>query len=110
MLSQERSTLPCLYVHTGESAPLGHYGQELVKNMKEHHSQQYWLYNFDGSLMTRLHQREQEIMELKLRLTEELLRENPRPVTTDFHAIARHMDGIARQVEGRLVYELKKAI
>ena len=77
MLSQERSTLPCLYVHTGESTPLGHYGQELMKNMKEHHSQQYWLYNFDGSLMTRLHQREQEIMELKFRLTEELLREIP---------------------------------
>lgn len=93
-----------------ENRPLGNYGIELLHTMKEQHSDRYWRLVFDGTLMEKIYAREEELNEMKLRLMAELEKQNPRPRTDSFLAVANHLNIIAEQANAFIKEEIKKGV
>lgn len=105
----QQRMLPTVYIQDS-GRPLGAYGLELLQLMKEQYPDRYWQLSFDGTLMERIRRREEELMDLKLRLMEELEHQSPRPKTDSFLAIANHMNGLAEQASLIIQEELKKPV
>ena len=105
----QQKLLPAIYIRD-DSQPLSAYGLELLHNMKESYPERYWQLSFEGTLMERIRQREQELTELKLRLLDELEHQSPRPKTDSFLIIANHMNALAEQAGAIIAEELKKPV
>ena len=96
-------TIPRILVNQDqEELPLGRYGCELLKYMKNNDTDRYWELNFSGSLMQTIHKREIELMDLKLTLMEDLEKNFPRPKTGSLIELASHMDIIDEQAEAEI--------
>lgn len=93
-----------------ENRPLGNYGIAILQTMKDEHSDRYWRLVFDGTLMEKIYAREDELNEMKLRLMAELEKQNPRPRTDSFLAVANHLNVLAEQANAFIQEEIKKGV
>lgn len=108
---EQLSLLPAIYIQDSrDNKPLGNYGMEILKVMKSDYPDRYWQLTFDGTLMEKIHAREEELHELKLRLLDNLERRSPRPKTDSFLAVASHMNHLAEEAGLVIDEELKKPV
>lgn len=108
---EQRSLLPAIYVQDNrDGPPLGSYGLEILRNMKQNYPDRYWQLTFDGTLMEKIRAREEELMDLKLRLMDELERRFPRPRTDSFLAVASHMSELAEEADQVVGGQLQRPI
>lgn len=92
--------LPAIYIYENENQPpLGEYGRELLRNLREKNPDRYWQLTLEGALMPQLHQKERELREKKLLLVAELERQFPRPRTESMFDISRHMGMLSDQAD-----------
>lgn len=104
-------TLPQILVNDEQDDfPLGNYGFEIIKYMKENQPERYWELSFDGKLMKTVNRRERELADFKITLMEELEKKFPRPKTDKFTEIAAHMDIIDEQAELVIKQEIIRPI
>lgn len=102
--------LPAICIHEEDSRPLGEYGRILLQNLKEHYPERYWQLSFEGTLMKRVHEREDELQEKKLHLIAELEKLSPRPRTDSILIVANHMGMLADQADAAIREELNQPI
>ena len=112
--TRQKEFLPAYQVQVGpsggEDRPLGNYGIAILQTMKEEYPDRYWRLVFDGTLMEKIYAREDELGEMKLRLMAELEKQNPRPKTDSFLAVANHLNVIAEQANAFIQEEIKKGV
>ena len=90
--------------------PLGRYGVEILRMMKQDETERYWQLVLSGTLMEHIYLREKEIEELRLFLLKRLEEKYPRPKTDSFLEIAVHMSILAEAVDEVTNKELKKPV
>ena len=90
--------------------PLGRYGAEIIRMMKENFPNRYWQLLLSGNLLQTVYRREQEIKRLRLELLSELTKKYPRPKTDLFAFVAKHMSVLGEAVDEVIEKELKKPI
>lgn len=90
--------------------PLGRYGVEILRMMKQDYTERYWQLVLSGTLMEHIYLREKEIEELRLFLLKRLEGKYPRPKTDSFLEIAVHMSILAEAVDEVTNKELKKPV
>ncbi|WP_373889740.1 TnpV protein [Paludicola sp. MB14-C6] len=93
-----------------DNYPLGKYGRTLMKYMEENYNDRFWELTLEGTLMKKLHEREEQLSEMKLSFMEQIERTNPRPITDEILVTARHMEWIAQQAEEMVREELYQPI
>lgn len=102
---------PAIYIQEeSDPRPLGEYGRLLLQNLKQEYPDRYWQLSFDGTLMKRVHEREQELNEKKLRLIAKLEKQYPRPHTDSILIVANHMGMLSDQADAVIQQELKQPI
>ena len=90
--------------------PLGRYGVEILRMMKQDYTERYWQLVLSGTLMEHIYLREKEIEELRLFLLKRLEEKYPRPKTDSFLEIAVLMSILAVAVDEVTYKELKKPV
>ena len=90
--------------------PLGRYGVDILRMMKQDYTELYWQLVLSGTLMEHIYLREKEIEELRLFLLKRLEEKYPRPKTDSFLEIAVHMSILAEAVDEVTNKELKKPV
>ncbi len=93
-----------------DNYPLQRYGKQLMKYMEENHEDRYWELITQGLLMKKLHEREEQLKDMKISLMEQIEKKNPRPITDDFFKVVQHMEWIQSQAEEMVREELYKPI
>lgn len=107
---QLQELLPAICIQEEDTRPLGEYGRILLRNLKEYHPDRYWQLSLEGTLMKRVHEREDALQEKKLRLIAELEKVYPRPRTDSILTIANHMGMLADQADAVIREELNQPI
>ncbi len=90
--------------------PLGYYGMEILRMMKNDYPDRYWSLVLSGTLLQRIYLREQELTDLKLMLVQELQKKYPRPKTSSFLEVAAHMNILAEAADEVISRELKRPV
>ena len=90
--------------------PLGYYGMEILRMMKNDYPDRYWKLLLSGTLMRTIYLREQELTELKLSLVQALEQKFPRPKTSSFLEVAAHMNILAEAADEMISRELRRPV
>ena len=90
--------------------PLGRYGVEILRMMKQDYTERYWQLVLSGTLMEHISFSDKEIDELRLFLLKRLEEKYPRPKTDSFLEIAVHMSILAEAVDEVTNKELKNPV
>lgn len=97
-------------LNTESDIRLGYYGMCIKENMKANHPLRYFTLMLNNKLMPAVKEREDELIELKLDMMEEIQKKFPRPQTLSFWDSASYNEEIASIVEPFIHEELNKAI
>ena len=89
---------------------LGKYEIKIKKNMEENYQARFQELIIDGTIMDKLLEREDEIINKKHKLEKELKQKYPKPITNVFLVVAKYNQMIEGMVEELLQEEIEEKI
>lgn len=98
---QDGMLLPNIQISncTEDDRPLGRYGRMALSYLRDNYPNRYTALKMDGSLMEIMHRIQREATEQIERLTQQMLRDAPMPVTDDILERARHLNDLKSMAE-----------
>ena len=98
---QDGMLLPNLQISNcvEDDCPLGRYGRMALSYLRDNYPDRYMTLKMDGSFMETMHQVQREATEQIERLTQQMLRDAPMPVTDDILERTRHLNDLKSMAE-----------
>lgn len=98
---QDGMLLPNLQISNcvEDDRPLGRYGRMALSYLRDNYPDRYMTLKMDGSFMETMHQVQREATEQIERLTQQMLRDAPMPVTDDILERTRHLNDLKSMAE-----------
>ena len=98
---QDGMLLPNLQISNcvEDDCPLGRYGRMALSYLRDNYPDRYMTLKMDGSFMETMHQVQREATEQIERLTQQMLRDAPMPVTDDILERTRHLSDLKSMTE-----------
>lgn len=98
---QDGMLLPNLQISNcvEDDRPLGRYGRMALSYLRDNYPDRYMTLKMDGSFMETMHRVQREATEQIERLTQQMLRDAPMPVTDDILERTRHLNDLKSMAE-----------
>ena len=98
---QDGMLLPNLQISNcvEDDCPLGRYGRMALSYLRDNYPDRYMTLKMDGSFMETMHQVQREATEQIERLTQQMLRDAPMPVTDDILERTLHLNDLTSMAE-----------
>lgn len=98
---QDGMLLPNLQISNcvEDDCPLGRYGRMALSYLRDNYPDRYMTLKMDGSFMETMHQVQREATDQIERLTQQMLRDAPMPVTDDILERTRHLNDLKSMAE-----------
>ena len=82
-----------------DDCPLGRYGRMALTHLRDYYPERYASLKMNGTLMETMHRVQQDATERMERLIQQMLLDDPIPVTDDILERTRHWNSLKRMAE-----------